>query len=143
MSTFVYNFRKELATAIRYGVKAQTMRQNRKDGRVPKPGDLIRMFTGMRTAYCKSIGSSVVIECFPVYMDLSDLRGRVIVSNGIRLHFGEMESFAKLDGFPSALAMLEWFQKTYRPSDSFHGFCVRWRPLHRKAGTRKQLRSAA
>ena len=141
-ATFVYNFRKQFAPAILHGDKAQTIRQQRKDGRVPKPGDLIRFFTGMRTAYCKKLGASVMTDCFPVYMDLADLSARVIVSNGVRLNFGEMESFAKLDGFPSAIAMLEWFQRTYRANDSFSGFCIRWRPL-RPAGTRRRLREVA
>lgn len=139
--TFVYSFRKEFALPILHGDKAQTIRQHRKDGRVPRAGDLIRLFTGMRTAACKKLGAAVITDCFPVYMDLTDLASRVIVSNGARLNFGEMESFAALDGFPSASAMLEFFQHAYRESDSFDGFCVRWRPL-RPAGTRRRLRRA-
>jgi hypothetical protein len=143
-ATFVYSFRKEFAPAILSGAKSQTIRQVRKDGRRPRPGDLIRFFTGMRTAYCRKLGSSIVTDCFTVYMDLEDLSARVIVLGGARLNFTDMEAFARLDGFDSAFAMLGWFQDAYRQSDTpvtgFNGFCVRWRPL-RPAGTRRRLRS--
>lgn len=127
MSGFSFNFRSQFAEAVERGEKLQTIRQRRKDGRVPKPGDRVTLFTGMRTAYCRRLGESVIVDCFPIHMDLEELGRRVIVSNGIRLHIGEAESFAKLDGFKSALEMLEWFRQTYRPADAFDGFCVRWR----------------
>lgn len=141
-SSFVYNFRKQFAPKILSGEKAQTIRQNRKDGRVPKAGDTLRFFTGMRIAYCKKLGASIVTDCFPVYLDLSDIHARVMVVNGDRLGFGEMERFAKLDGFPSAIAMLCWFKATYKDLSAFHGFCIQWRPL-RPAGTRRRLREVA
>lgn len=129
MSGFAFNFRTQFAGPVERGEKLQTIRQRRKDGRVPKPGDRVTLFTGMRTAYCRKLGESSVVDCFPVYMDLEDLGQRAIISNGVRMHMGEANSFAKLDGFSSAIEMLRWFRETYRPADSFDGFCVRWRSL--------------
>lgn len=136
MSGFSFSFRKQFAGAVERGEKLQTIRQRRKDGRVPKPGDRVTLFTGMRTVYCRRLGESVVVECFPVHLDLEELGRRVIVSNGIRLHVGEAESFAKLDGFSGAWEMLNWFRETYKPATAFDGFCVRWRsPQQRNGGS--------
>lgn len=127
MSGFAFNFRTQFADKVERGEKLQTIRQRRKDGRTPKPGDRVMLFTGMRTASCRRLGESVVVECFPVHLDLEELGRRVIVSNGIRLHVGEAEAFAKLDGFSGAWEMLDWFRETYKPATAFDGFCVRWR----------------
>ena len=132
MSGFSFNFRKQFADAVERGEKLQTIRCRRKDGRTPKPGDRVTLFSGMRTAYCRRLGESVVVECFPVHLDLTDLSQRIIVSNGIRLHIGEAESFARLDVFKSALEMLRWFRETYAYAPAFDGFCatdgVGWPP---------------
>lgn len=126
MSGFVFSFRKQFADAVERGEKLQTIRQRRKDGRVPKPGDRVTLFTGMRTAYCRRLGKSTVTEAFPVHLDLE--RGDwLFIVNGVRLNFAESEAFAKLDGFRSALEMIEWFRDTYPDDGAFDGFCTRWR----------------
>ena len=129
MSGFIFNFRKQFTGAVEGGAKLQTIRQNRKDGRVPKPGDALYLWTGLRTASARKLGERKCVECFPVYFDLDDIGSCIVVSNGIRLHVGEANSFAKLDGFDSATQMLEWFRATYAPASSFAGFCVRWRSV--------------
>lgn len=131
MSTFVYSFRQEFAAAISRGEKAQTCRPHRKDGRVPKPGDAIKLYTGMRTITCRHLGDSVVTECFPLYIDLPE---HVFVIASERLGVSESRAFARLDGFESAAAMVNWFVETYREKNPeiFHGYCVRWEPLHKE-----------
>jgi hypothetical protein len=126
VSGFSFSFRKQFADRVERGEKLQTIRPRRKDGRMPKPGDKVSLFTGMRTAYCRRLGSSTVVEAFPVYLDLDELGARMIVINGMRLNFGEAEAFAKLDGFQNAREMIEWFRGTYPGAGAFNGFCVRW-----------------
>lgn len=134
MSGFVFSFRKQFADRVASGEKLQTIRGRRKDGRMPKAGDKVSLFSGMRTAYCRRLGTSTVTEAFPVYLDLDELGARTIVVNGVRLNFGEAEAFAKLDGFKNAREMIEWFRDTYRGAGDFNGFCVRWRSPQQHGG---------
>lgn len=126
MNGFSFGFRKDFAELVRLGMKRQTIRQHRKDGRVPKPGDRVHLFSGLRTPRVRRLGTGKVVDCFPIYMDLLEHGQRYIVSNGVRLAPGEANEFAKLDGFPSAVRMFDWFVETYE-FDVFSGFCVRWR----------------
>lgn len=57
------NFKKQFAPMIKEGlkpenertgrIKRQTIRAYRKDGRNPHPGDVLHLFTGMRTKSCE------------------------------------------------------------------------------------------
>ena len=126
MASFTFSFRKQFADRVASGEKLQTILQHRKDGRMPRPGDRVLLFTGMRTAYCRRLGASTVTEAFPVHLDLE--RGDwLFIVNGVRLNFVESEAFAKLDGFRSAVEMIEWFRETYPDDGAFDGFCTRWR----------------
>jgi hypothetical protein len=121
--TFVANFQRQFAEDVAAGRKRQTIRATRKDGRVPRPGERFKGYTGLRTRDARLLVDSTVVDCFPITMDLSEPPS--IVSNGIRLHHGEANSFARLDGFENAEAMFAWFRKTH--GDDFEGFCVCWR----------------
>jgi hypothetical protein len=120
------NFQKQFAPLIERDEKRQTIRQRRRDGKTPKPGETLHLYTGLRTHAARKLGERTVVECFPVHFDLEELGARVVVVNGIRLHVGEADAFARLDGFQNAQEMLGWFRKTYK-TPAFDGFCVRWR----------------
>jgi hypothetical protein len=125
--TFPINFRGEFAVPVGSGAKRQTVRRTRADNKVPRPGDRIKAYTGLRTSKALLIYDSTVTECFPVQINFGDERPLVI--NGVCLHKGEADAFARLDGFPHSTAMLDWFQKAHlmTDGDSFEGFCVCWR----------------
>jgi len=123
--TFTFNFSPLFVDKVAAGAKLQTVRAWRKDGKVPRPGDRVRLYAGLRTRKARLLVDSVVVECFPVTMNLSDDEHPLLVSNGIRLHRGEATSFAQLDGFPGFAAMADWFKRTH--GEEFDGFCVRWR----------------
>lgn len=125
--TFPFNFRSEFAVLVGCGKKLQTVRATRKDNKVPRPGDRITAYTGLRTSKALKIYDSTIVDCFPVQIDFDDARPFVV--NGVRLHKGEADAFARLDGFPHATAMLEWFGKTHGPEGCFEGFCVQWRSM--------------
>lgn len=122
----ILNFRQQFAPLIERDEKRQTIRKTRADGKTPKPGETVYLYTGLRTKQVRKLGERIVVESFHVHMDLEDLSARCIVSNGVRLHLGEADAFARLDGFDSALQMLQWFKKTHQ-ENAFDGFCVRWR----------------
>lgn len=134
---FVVSFRKRFEAPILDGAKMQTIRFNRADGKVPRPGDRLKLFIGMRTKMCKRLGIAEVTECFPVYMDLAS-RHHIIEARGMRLNLREMTEFAKADGFETHIAMLNWFRETYPDERAFHGYCVRWNNL--KSGPTKVVK---
>lgn len=138
MSSFTFGFRKQFEAPILDGVKAQTIRPNRKDGKVPKPGDRLKLFTGMRTPQCKALGIAEVFDCFPVYIDLERGDQLVVTVRGLRLNPRELTEFAQRDGFRSSIEMLNWFRETYLGEKSFHGFCVCWHNL--RSGPRRVVK---
>jgi hypothetical protein len=130
--TFNFNFREEFAPKVEAGEKVQTIRLNRRDGRNPRPGDRVQLFSGLRTARTRRIGAGQVTACLRVYIELGEASTHVTRIDGVNLSADEAESFAKIDGFESAKQMREFFRKQYEPMRELEGFCVRW-TLDRKA----------
>lgn len=118
--TFVFNFQKRFAPKVESGEKRQTIRARRKDGKVPRPGDRARLYTGLRMPCARLLCDGVVTACFPVTICDGE-----IVADGVKLGRPAANDFAHLDGFEHLTAMIEWFENTH--GKSFEGFCVRWR----------------
>ncbi len=92
------NFQKQFAPAILAGRKPFTLRALRKDGRDPKAGQPLYLFTAMRTKQCRKIAEK---QCkFAVTISLS-WRCVTIATIGMLLKDSELESFSRLDGFNS------------------------------------------
>lgn len=124
----VLNFKKEFAPLVELGLnepdhphaKRQTIRAPRKDGRDPKPGDRLYLYTGMRTVACRKLGES---EC--KYKDPIAIEGFSSVVVGTKvLSFEEEKKLARADGFPSACEFLSFFEKTH--GFPFYGFLYKW-----------------
>ena len=114
------NFQKRFAAAVESGEKCQTIRAYRKDGRDPKVGDTLYLFTGMRTKQCRRLGEAV---CTSVHrFQLTRSRRMCIYDD-----FDEDEttaSIAEKDGFGCEAEMLDWFDKTH--GLPFEGLLIRW-----------------
>lgn len=113
---FVLNFKKQFVPAIESGAKKQTIRAIRKDGRQPKIGDMLRLYTGMRTKYCRWIADAICTDVDPVKIDNAG-----VYLNGLPPHPSQ---FAHADGFESFDDMRAWFGKT--PGLPFEGILIRW-----------------
>jgi hypothetical protein len=125
--TFIFNFKKEFAPAVESGAKCQTVRATRKDGRVPRVGDLAKGYTGLRTRSTRLLVAGPVIEAGRV---LIDFRESTIALNGGRLTASESAEFARADGFASFPQMLSWFRCAHKQDpDYFEGFYAKWRPI--------------
>lgn len=122
MRTFLFNFKPKFAPLVESGAKRQTIRATRADNRVPQPGDVTKLYTGLRTIKARLLLAAPVIDCEPVRIDFSE---RSLVLGGNRLRLGTLEQFAKEDGFADAAELFDWFKETHGPDD-FEGFCVRW-----------------
>ena len=81
------------------GEKRQTIRRKRKDGRDPKPGQILYHYTGMRTKSCRKLREDVCTKCLPI------LIGEIsVVVGGKLLTLNEKIALAKADGFEPVTA---------------------------------------
>lgn len=117
-----FGFREAFVHEVETGRKRQTIRAERKDRRRPAPGDTARCYERLRTKGSRLIYTGTIFEVFPV--DILFFATKV-VSNGVRLNSGEIDAFARLDGFADAHEFFHWFHQAHGPQ--FHGWCVRWR----------------
>ena len=63
------NFKAEFAPLVESGEKRQTIRKLRKDGRDPKVGDALYLYTGMRTKKCRKLGIAPCESVQPIEID--------------------------------------------------------------------------
>lgn len=113
------NFRAEFADAVERGEKCQTIRAYRKDGRNPKPGDTLHLYTGMRTRACRLLAVRRCTAVKPVLI----VESYALVA-GETLEGDALERFAKADGFDGWSDMSRWFERTH--GLPFHGLAIYW-----------------
>lgn len=113
------NFKQQFADDVEDGIKCQTIRKPRKDGRPnAKSGDVVKLYTGMRTKECRLLRQAIVRETKHVRIEHTHMYlDGVIVSND--------NEFAQGDGFLSFTEMAEWFLDTYG-SLPFEGTVIYW-----------------
>ena len=122
------NFMKQFAPLVELGLKEpdhpeakrQSIRARRKDGRDPRQGQQLYLFTGMRTAYCKRLGEA---ECKSVQQFTIEDNLAIYVGPHC-LTVGEEEQMAKADGFKTRGEFYDFFRKTH--GLPFHGFLIKW-----------------
>ncbi|MDZ7824437.1 MAG: hypothetical protein U5K75_10660 [Ahrensia sp.] len=111
------NFSNQFFEKIQSGAKTQTIRKVRTDGRPHcRVGDVISLYTGMRTKQCQLIALAKVKET-----------RSVIISDGSIYSDGEIEdhlAFAQSDGFDSVAEFNKWFADHY--GLPFHGVLIKW-----------------
>jgi hypothetical protein len=126
-----YNFKARFAGAVEQGRKRQTIRAV---GKRPAPavGDMIRLYTGMRTKQCRRL-------CDVRVRAVLDIRiaptGRIYTS-GIELDSIERVCLAVNDGFSSVKDFIEFFRVTH--GLPFKGRLIMWHPQKHKS-TRLRL----
>lgn len=122
MPTYLLNFKPQFADRVESGDKRQTIRRWRTDGKRMKPGDTLKLYTGLRTKKARLLRTATVDSVASVRMDIS---GNVIVVDGNRLDTERAAAFARADGFTCVSEMLRWFNDQYMSCD-FDGYYVRW-----------------
>jgi len=131
------NFQKRFAPLVESGEKRQTIRAYRKDGRDPKPGDTLYLYTGMRTKKCRKLGEA---ECKSArriqLLDIESGERPLTVTLDSRegwqdrpvaayvLNPFQRSDVAERDGFADASEMFAWFEKTH--GLPFEGLLIRW-----------------
>ena len=119
-----YSFKSRFAVAIREGWKTQTIRTNRK--RHARVGEMLQMFTGMRTAQCRKICEDVrCTEVLQVEICFGDDGGidRIDIDGApVR----DLDAFAVLDGFANSDDMSAFWRAEHGPREVFYGTLIEW-----------------
>jgi len=115
-----YNFQPRFVDAIKSGFKRSTIRATRLDGRVPRPGQELQLYTGMRTKNCQRLR---LVKCARV-SKLTISVALAIRLNGRLLNGVEEEHLVKQDGFTSTEDFFLWFKEYH--GFPFQGHVVEW-----------------
>ncbi len=128
-----YNFQQRFEAQIRDCLKMQTIRAKgaRRHARV---GDLIQLYTGMRTAGCRKIRPDVrclSADDITLWFDVDGMIERITVADELVADLGEtgkLRAFAKSDGFESTADMSAFWQAQHGPLTfaQFRGVLIRW-----------------
>ena|SRR3990172_1690956 len=101
-----YNFKSRFAALVAQGRKRQTIRVGRL--RPTKPGDKLKLYSGMRTKLCQLLAEGVCIEVTPIR-----ITEVFVYLDGRQLTYREMGDLARADGFGSIEEMVTFFSDTY------------------------------
>jgi len=130
------NFQARFAPLVESGEKRQTIRAYRKDGRDPKPGDTLYLYTGMRTKACRMVGAASCRSVMPIGIDKDggiwrgdcatiEVLGKEFRVTGYELYgTAWCTRIARADGFDDVGQMRQWFEKTH--GLPFEGLIIRW-----------------
>lgn len=104
-----YNFKAQFVEPIRFGDKTTTIRPPRSK-RPTRVGDLLHLYTGMRTKQCRRIGvyRCEKIEPVTIYPDEN-----YMTICGLACTSRAIADIAHTDGFVSVKAFFQFFKDTY------------------------------
>ncbi|MBI1359839.1 MAG: hypothetical protein GC155_06085 [Alphaproteobacteria bacterium] len=134
-----YSFRPRFVDPISTGTKRQTIRAYRSGrSRHAVPGEALQLFTGMRTAQCKLIGTATAEAVYPVqlFFGAHIRRGysKSWSSTNTDPRFAtyptyarECNAFAREDGFKDWKELEAFWAKEHEGVDVFEGVLIRWR----------------
>ena len=114
-----YNFKKQFVPLIESGEKRQTIRALRKDGRKPKVGKTLYLYTGMRTKDCRKLKEVVCKSVTRIVIGRGYLR-----LNEVFLHSFEKLQIAFADGFKTYQEFQNFFEETH--GLPFRGYLIGW-----------------
>jgi hypothetical protein len=135
-----YNFKARFAEPILAGTKGGTIRMTRKvpqriaqfsymghqrPGGHARPGEILQLYTGMRTKQCRRIGERRCASVEPIILKF--IQGTVAFP--ARDELFDLEVFARFDGFESWPEMAAFFRGKDGLIDEFDGWHIRWLPL--------------
>ncbi len=121
-----YSFNPRFIEPIRQGIKTQTIRAQGAR-RHARPGELLQLYSGMRTAHCLKILPDVVcLAAMQVKIHFAD--GAIVraFTEGVRVR--DLDAFALRDGFLDSDEMSA-FWRTHHPEAvtiGFRGVLIEW-----------------
>lgn len=121
-----YSFQRRFATPISTLVKRQTIRADRR--RHARPGEMLQLFTGMRTRHCaKIIADPRCLSVEPIVLRM-DSDGCIAEAEIGGQLIEDLDGFAIQDGFESLSDMSGFWVKSHGHMQVFRGVLIRWEP---------------
>lgn len=127
-----YSFHPRFIEPIRQGLKTQTIRSY-SEARQPRPGQLLQLYTGMRTKHCRRILPDVpCLLVMKVQIEFEYAQRPLIdriVTDGIRVR--DLDAFAIRDGFTDIEDMSAFWRDTHPGVciTGFDGLLIEWARL--------------
>lgn len=130
------SFKGQFAAPILAGTKRQTVRMQRK--RPPRVGEMLQLYTAMRTKHCRKIVPDVPCTEISLIMITVDADHPQLIAgitfDGVKsFRDHEIERFAVADGFAATgdvsarRAMGNFWMRHHGPGE-FIGHVIRWEP---------------
>lgn len=124
-------FQSRFAPLVESGQKRQTIRAYRKDGRDPKVGDRLYLWTGLRQPGARKLGEAIVTNVRAVELN----RHGALCLDRMPIYPNRFNAIAQADGFngtndvaPMA-EMIEWFENAH--GLPFSGLLIEWGDLEK------------
>jgi hypothetical protein len=127
MSGCVLNFQSSFAPLVESGQKPHTIRARRTDGRDPLPGDMLHLYTGLRTKTARLLRREPCQYAIEVTIQPSAGNVHHILLGGKPMEQHEIDALAEVDGFKNATDFVQYFGKTY--GLPFTGLLIGWEPI--------------
>lgn len=124
-----YSFQRQFAEPIIAGTKGGTIRAERRNtqrdrpGGHARPGEMLQLFTAMRTKQCQRICDRRCIAVEPIVLNF--VTDQALVGGLVIWEPSKLSIFARFDGFEEWNAMRTFWAGTQR----FDGWHIRWLPL--------------
>lgn len=119
-----YSFKRRFVQSIRTGAKSQTVRNERK--RHARPGELVQLYTGMRTRSCELIGTALCLAVSPIRFEFGE-RAMVEVHHRATYFREERDFFAQRDGFADWADLEAFWRAEHEALTAFEGVLIQWR----------------
>ena len=132
-----YSFQKQFVPLIESGAKRSTIRQRRKNGYLPRQGDVLKLYTGMRTKACRLVAEVAVTEVKPIVIYSRHGCADVIL-DAKQLSDWEVMELAHADGFKSIQAFADFFEDKY--GHELQAYMIKWEPLGSHAGDEERTK---
>ena len=110
-----YSFQAQFLPPIAERTKQSTLRAP-SNKRLPRVGEPIQLYYGMRTKFCRLVGTATALKVERVWLDFQD--GTAYYPSRLETEL-DIEAFAVTDGFANWDDLKNWFQ------DSMPGI-LRW-----------------
>lgn len=119
-----YSFQARFMVPIVERTKRQTIRAPGKR-RHARPGQALQQYFGMRTKYCRLIGTATAHRVCRIVLDL---RGDAVFfpSDLETIRDGELDEFAIRDGFKSWAELRRFWDEFHRGVNQFEGVLIDW-----------------
>lgn len=111
-----FNFQKHFAILVEKGMKCQTIRES---PRGAMTGKRLQLYYGQRTKQCQKLMDAVCKSTPSIILR----QNQAATTSGA---IGDLDAFARKDGFIDYADMWKFFEPRADESGEFHGWLIEW-----------------